>query len=184
MSAVSISTRTRFEVFKRDDFTCRYCGKKSPQVILEVDHIIPICDGGTDDRINLTTACWDCNRGKGGIALAQVMTAEDPHEKAILILESERQLAEYNAVIKAQRERIADDMQALVNRWCDIIHKRAVKGGDVSFLRYCLRVCPVEKVLEFMDVAEDRGIRRLQYVHGCLKNWLSEQPEADDVSNY
>lgn len=27
----------RFEVFKRDMFTCQYCGRKAPDVILEVD---------------------------------------------------------------------------------------------------------------------------------------------------
>lgn len=56
---------TRFEVFKRDHFTCQYCGRKSPDVILEVDHIVPVAEGGTNDLLNLVTSCRDCNRGKG-----------------------------------------------------------------------------------------------------------------------
>lgn len=54
----------RFKVFERDEFTCQYCGKKPPKVVLEVDHIYPKSKGGTDDILNLITACLDCNRGK------------------------------------------------------------------------------------------------------------------------
>ena len=71
---MALSVRVRFEVFKRDLFTCRYCGKHSPEVILEIDHVVPCCDGGTDDLMNLVTACWDCNRGKAGVPLSDVIS--------------------------------------------------------------------------------------------------------------
>jgi len=61
----SISKKLRFEVFKRDCFKCQYCGKESPNVILEVDHIHPVSKGGKNDILNLITSCFDCNRGKG-----------------------------------------------------------------------------------------------------------------------
>lgn len=60
-----ISKRIRFEVFKRDKFTCQYCGWMAPDVILEVDHIKPVANGGNNDLLNLITSCRDCNRGKG-----------------------------------------------------------------------------------------------------------------------
>lgn len=59
-----LSKSIRFEVFKRDSFTCQYCGAKAPDVILEVDHIKPVAKGGTNDILNLITSCRDCNRGK------------------------------------------------------------------------------------------------------------------------
>lgn len=62
----SISKRERFAVFERDSFTCQYCGRKAPEVHLEIDHIRPVCDGGTNDISNLITACAECNTGKGG----------------------------------------------------------------------------------------------------------------------
>lgn len=65
MERKSISKKTRFEVFKRDLFTCQYCGSKAPDSILEIDHIKPISKGGSDDILNLITSCFDCNRGKG-----------------------------------------------------------------------------------------------------------------------
>jgi len=59
-----LSKKIRFEVFKRDSFTCQYCGSKAPEVILEVDHINPVSKGGKDEILNLVTSCYDCNRGK------------------------------------------------------------------------------------------------------------------------
>jgi len=61
----SISPKLRFDVFRRDKFVCQYCGACGPNVELEVDHIIPISRGGTDEMSNLKTTCFDCNRGKG-----------------------------------------------------------------------------------------------------------------------
>lgn len=61
----NISKKTRFEVFKRDNFTCQYCGRSAPDVILEIDHINPIKNGGDNNILNLITSCFDCNRGKG-----------------------------------------------------------------------------------------------------------------------
>lgn len=52
-----IPKSTRFEVFKRDKFTCQYCGATAPNVILEVDHIKPVSKGGSNDLLNLVTAC-------------------------------------------------------------------------------------------------------------------------------
>lgn len=53
----SLSKKKRFEVFKRDSFTCQYCGAKAPDVVLQCDHIKPVSKGGTDDILNLITSC-------------------------------------------------------------------------------------------------------------------------------
>ncbi len=54
----------RFDVFRRDNFTCVYCGASSPDVTLECDHVTAVSKGGADTMSNLVTACYDCNRGK------------------------------------------------------------------------------------------------------------------------
>jgi hypothetical protein len=59
-----LSKKIRFEVFKRDSFKCQYCGRSAPDVILNVDHIVPVAEGGTNDIMNLLTSCFDCNNGK------------------------------------------------------------------------------------------------------------------------
>lgn len=65
----SLSQKIRYEVFKRDGFKCQYCGRSVPEVTLEVDHIVPVAEGGENDMMNLITSCRDCNRGKGKIPL-------------------------------------------------------------------------------------------------------------------
>lgn len=60
-----ITPKLRLQVFSRDSFICKYCGRRPPEVALEVDHRISIADGGSNDIENLVTACVDCNRGKG-----------------------------------------------------------------------------------------------------------------------
>lgn len=59
-----VSKRLRFEVFNRDNHTCRYCGRSAPEVELTVDHVVPKVLGGTNRPENLVTACRDCNSGK------------------------------------------------------------------------------------------------------------------------
>ena len=61
---MSVSKRLRYEVFRRDNFTCRYCGAKAPDAQLRPDHVVPVALGGSDDPSNLVTACQDCNGGK------------------------------------------------------------------------------------------------------------------------
>jgi hypothetical protein len=52
-------------LFKRDRFTCAYCGEKFPDKTLSRDHIVPKSRGGTDDWMNCVTACKRCNQAKG-----------------------------------------------------------------------------------------------------------------------
>lgn len=64
-----VPKRTRFAVLHRDNFTCQYCGQFAPNVEVEVDHITPLAQGGTNEPDNLLVACFDCNRGKGDTIL-------------------------------------------------------------------------------------------------------------------
>ncbi|MFC2016328.1 HNH endonuclease [Chloroflexota bacterium] len=55
---------TRFEVFKRDQYTCQYCGKETRQLTL--DHVIPRYQNGQHTWENVVSACVPCNRRKAG----------------------------------------------------------------------------------------------------------------------
>jgi hypothetical protein len=60
-SRKGISTKQRYSILEADGFKCRACGSKE---FLEIDHIIPIGKGGTNDPTNLQTLCRECNAGK------------------------------------------------------------------------------------------------------------------------
>jgi hypothetical protein len=60
----SISKRERYETLRRCEFACFYCGAKVPDVTLQIDHVVPVSRGGTNDGWNLVAACAECNMGK------------------------------------------------------------------------------------------------------------------------
>ena len=66
-SRKTINNSLRYDVMKRDNFKCCYCGRSpaiDSNVILEIDHTIPVSKGGTNEIDNLKTICKDCNIGK------------------------------------------------------------------------------------------------------------------------
>lgn len=63
-----MTSKLRQSIKERDGFTCLKCGasiKKEPNLLLEIDHIIPVSKGGMTTEENLQTLCWRCNRSKG-----------------------------------------------------------------------------------------------------------------------
>jgi 5-methylcytosine-specific restriction endonuclease McrA len=60
---------SRGEIFRRDKYTCQYCG--TPSRNLTLDHIIPKSKGGMDTWENVVTACSNCNHRKGGKMLEE-----------------------------------------------------------------------------------------------------------------
>lgn len=63
-----MTPKLRQHIIERDGYTCQYCNNstnKEPNLLLEVDHIIPLAKGGTTTEENLQTLCWKCNRHKG-----------------------------------------------------------------------------------------------------------------------
>lgn len=62
-----MTKKLREYIKKRDNFTCCNCGNstyKEPNLLLEIDHIIPVAKGGCTVEDNLQTLCWKCNRAK------------------------------------------------------------------------------------------------------------------------
>lgn len=97
-----IGKKLRFEVLKRDSFTCQYCGAKAPDVLLHVDHVNPVAKGGKNDLVNLVAACVGCNQGKGDRELgddtalkkqqAQLASLQDRREQIEMMVEWQKSL--------------------------------------------------------------------------------------------
>ncbi len=73
---MAVSKRLRFEILRRDNHTCRYCGAKAPDVALTVDHVVPVSLGGQDVPENLVAASGDCNGGKSSATADAAMVAD------------------------------------------------------------------------------------------------------------
>jgi len=69
-SAPRLSRHDAMKVFRRDHFTCQYCGLNGKDnfpnwLVLTIDHIHPHAHGGARKMDNLVTACRPCNLMKG-----------------------------------------------------------------------------------------------------------------------
>lgn len=147
-----LSQKTRFEVFKRDGFTCAYCGSHPPDVVLEVDHIVPVAEGGADDIDNLTTSCFSCNRGKGAGLLTSVPMSLS--EKAKLTAEREAQLKGYNAILMGARQRLEDETWEVFIYWRD---QREVPHAKFNSVKKFIEKLGLPEVLDSVDIAMSKG---------------------------
>lgn len=71
-----LSPKKRFEVLKRDNFRCQYCGRNGKDVTLEVDHITPKAKWWTDSMENLITCCRECNMWKWDTEIFDISTVK------------------------------------------------------------------------------------------------------------
>lgn len=97
-----LTKRMRFDVFKRDRFCCQYCGATPPAVILEVDHVVPVAEGGKNQIDNLVTACFDCNRGKSDRMLSDM--PQTLNLKMAAIVEKREQVKAFEKLLKSERK--------------------------------------------------------------------------------
>jgi len=110
-----IRKSVRFEVFKRDSFTCQYCGQKSPDVVLVLDHITPVASGGDNDLLNLITACHDCNAGKSDKKLSELLQVAKRRNQ-LESLEEGRQQVEMLHEWHMSQVNLADDAIKMAER--------------------------------------------------------------------
>lgn len=160
----SLSKKLRFDVFKRDEFQCVYCGAHPPSVTLQIDHIHPVAEGGSNKIENLITSCQPCNLGKGAKLLSNVPISLK--EKASLIAEQEQQLKGYYEVIKEREDRLEKEMWMIA----DIIETDSpVNGMKNDWLRSIKRFLTH---LGFYDVKDAAEIARSKFKYGGKKTFL------------
>ena len=170
---MAVSKRTRFEIFKRDNFTCQYCGRTPPAVVLEIDHFVAQANGGGDEEENLLTSCFDCNRGKGANPVTR-QTLPSIAERTAAMVEAEEQITAYRKALRATDRRL----RAAVRK----VEQHIESLGDVHLTDHgrrnvaiWLRQWTPEKIMEAFDIATrklpvgDRGL--FAYVGGILRKW-------------
>jgi hypothetical protein len=167
----SISTKTRFEVFKRDCFTCQYCGNHPPAVVLEPDHIDPVANGGTNDMNNLITACFDCNRGKAARLLTDV--PQSLIERAEEIKERELQIKGYQKLMKSVRNRLDRDALKVCAVYELYIDGMTLTPASLKTVRSFLEKLDLQQVIDAMEGACTRSTvkRGQEFKYFCGICW-------------
>lgn len=155
----TIGQRLRFEVFKRDKFTCQYCGQQAPDVILNCDHIKPLVDGGETDLLNLITSCRACNGGKGAIALTDA-NALNRQRSTLADLEDRRQQIE---MMLQWRDELRGTVQSTVDELGSRIAERAGWGtpseSTKADITRWLRRFSIQELLSAIDHSCDLYLR-------------------------
>jgi len=149
---MSISKKLRFEVFKRDGFTCQYCGRTPPEAILEVDHFKPKSKKGKDDINNLVTSCFDCNRGKSNREVSQLPPTLI--ENIEVIKEKEIQVAEYNKLLSKIKSRETRMINKIANIYKQYFAEHELTNQfKEGSLRNFIKLLPYTEVEESMHQA-------------------------------
>lgn len=177
----AMSKKLRFSIFERDNFTCQYCGKTPPDVMLNVDHIVPVSKGGTDDPENLRTSCFECNSGKGAKRIRVGVNTKDGMRRAQEALETVLLAKEFCAAKKAR-----DGMRAQIGEHlCSLIgEKRYCNPANVTGIMDAIHEFGTEQILLWLDLASQKTGRGrcpseddlMMYFYGILR----KQRRGDD----
>lgn len=174
----AISKGLRFSIFSRDGFTCRYCGNQSDTVTLHIDHIIPVCQGGTNDEANLVTSCIDCNLGKAGRTIEQSAPTESDRLRMAQEMREQREAAEFAREIRSiKKERFQD----LVNYWTDITGRESVHRTTISVIFHYVLELGEDVVYDWIERAAERcndDKNMGKYVSGIRRSVREEEGTA------
>ncbi|UEP23130.1 HNH endonuclease [Burkholderia ambifaria] len=149
-----LGKKTRFDVFKRDMFSCVYCGGTPPGAVLEIDHVVPVSQGGDNSLHNLVTSCFDCNRGKGAESLSAI--PETLASRAEVVAEKLAQIQAYERLIKRAKkveERQIDEVETAFNsNFPDYWFKPKFRESVRAFLK----TFTADDLIGFMHLAASR----------------------------
>lgn len=175
---MAVSKRTRFEVLKRDNHTCRYCGGVAPDVILTVDHVTPVALGGTDDPSNLVAACRDCNYGKASTS-PEASLVEDVKTIDLRWSEAMKKAAE---ALTFEVDSGQAYLDAFAQAWP--MHRYTPRDAESSILRLHRAGLPVDLMVDAVTIAaHQRGVYdRFSYFMGiCWKRVTAMQDTAKQL---
>ena len=158
MARKALSKRMRFEIFKRDGFTCQYCGSKPPRVVLRVDHVLAVAAGGGNEPINLVTSCFDCNAGKSDKPLERCA----PALKIVQEVGRERfeQLKIYNEWLSERADQIEQWFKLISDTWIQLEgndpDEWRISGKRESAVRMFLSRLPAYEIIDALHIAFGR----------------------------
>lgn len=179
-----LSKSKRFEIFKRDGFTCQYCGQRPPEVVLEVDHIHPQVLGGDDDELNLLTSCFDCNRGKRAKLLAEIQPRPDADLKYLEVQQETAELRRYQDALAVKEAALQDVIELLQDVWLVCAGEPIDWVPTAQVMRQFLHRYSPEIVEEALrDVApkvasgylSQRANKWLPYLWSVMRNLVGER---------
>lgn len=134
-------------------FTCHYCGKKAPDIVLELDHVQPVATGGDNDILNLVTSCFDCNRGKGKHELSDNAVIKTQREQLELLQERREQIGLMFEWKKSLSKQDEETFKMIIDYLEAKITPLSVNENGKASIRDLLRRFGINPLLDAIDVA-------------------------------
>lgn len=150
----TLSKKVRFDIFKRDEFQCQYCGMSPPNIVLEVDHIRPASKGGDNSEENLITACFDCNRGKAANDLS--VAPETLVKKMQVLEEKNEQMKAYERMLRSRSADLTRKISRVESVFQNVYIDKGFTDSFKESVRSFLKKLPAPEVEEAMMVAVSR----------------------------
>lgn len=176
-----VSKRLRYEILRRDNHACRYCGGAAPDVKLTVDHVVPVALGGTDDASNLVTACQPCNAGKSSSS-PDAPVVEDIDMRAAVWRQAMDLVAQQRAQDRDAHNRAAE---FLYDHWqgCRPNHWQSSDlplDWENSIRTFMAAGLDVQDLTELMCIALDATTvsHKWRYFCGCCWTRIRQSQEA------
>ncbi len=151
-----LSKTIRFEVFKRDSFACQYCGRKAPDVLLDIDHIEPVAKGGTNDLLNLIAACRDCNSGKSDKRLSQTTVLDKQRVQLAELQERREQIDMMFQWQKGLRELQSEVVSRLHVIWTEYVPGYTLNENGLRGLKKLAGTYTVDEIVEAIRIAAEQ----------------------------
>lgn len=155
----ALSKKIRFEVFKRDKFQCQYCGSSAPDVVLNVDHIDPVANGGTNELVNLITSCFDCNQGKKDRLLSDD-TVVKKQRKQLEEIQARRDQLELMLEWKQSLDQFeAEKTQMIADYWASMMSPFSLTESGLQSLDKLLTKFGAQQVLDAIGIAQAKYVK-------------------------
>lgn len=151
MARKPISKRLRFEIFKRDGFKCKYCGATNDASQLHVDHVIPVSRGGSNDPLNLVTACILCNSGKSDVPLSSLPESIEIRHKAEKKAKKSLEAMARTAIEKTE---LIDNCQwAVADIFMEAFNEDGIRKDWLASIRMFVSRMDLHDVIEAMTIS-------------------------------
>ncbi len=175
---MAVTKRARFEVLRRDNYTCRYCRSQANEIT--IDHVVPVALGGSDKPDNLVAACWGCNTGKSSATPDAALVADVADDA----LKWARAMEAAAQKVNAQAAKRVQFLEHFEDEWLEQTPPFAKLPDDwaTTAWNFHTRGLPVSSIAHAIEVAGSARIQQwATWKYFCGVAWSMLRELEDDA---
>jgi hypothetical protein len=142
-------------------------------VILQVDHIVAVANGGSNGQANLATACQECNSGKSAVPLSSVPPSLFKQRKATQ--ERRAQADAYSAWLRESFAATERDVDEIADLYAEHVLEQGwtLSSSARSSVRMFLESLPKERLVQAVLLTSGAAPKDpFRYFCAVCWNWI------------